>query len=45
MLSEYYKFHRNIPKCYDHPIDKILGWYYNKYRHIDYKNMKNQLKK
>lgn len=44
MLSEYYKFHRNVPKIFDIGVEDTLNKYYNKYRHLDYKNMKHVLK-
>ena len=44
MISEYYKFHRDVPMCYNKPIEKVMGKYYSRLREFDYKNIKKVLK-
>ena len=44
MLSEYYKFHRDVPKLFELNVFKILGKYYDRLRHYDYKKIKMVLK-
>lgn len=44
MLSEYYKFHRDIPKIFEKSVFRILGKHYDKLRHFDYKKIKCVLK-
>ena len=44
MLSEYYKFHSDIPRVIEPKIEKMLGRYYDKKREYDYKKIKRILK-
>jgi hypothetical protein len=44
MLTEYYKFHSDVPRVIEPRIEKILGKYYDKKREIDYKKIKRVLK-
>ncbi len=44
MLSEYYKFHKDIPHIVERGIEKILAKYYDRRREYDYKCIKKQLK-
>jgi hypothetical protein len=44
MLSEYYKFHRDVPRLFELDVFKILGKYYDRLRHFDYKKIKMVLK-
>ncbi len=44
MLSEYYKFHRDIPKIFEKSVFRILGKYFDRLRHYDYKKIKCVLK-
>lgn len=44
MLSEYYKFHKDIPRVIETSIEKILGKYYDRKRQYDYKCIKKILK-
>ena len=44
MLSEYYKFHRDIPKIFEKSVFKILAKYHDRLRHYDYKKIKFLLK-
>jgi hypothetical protein len=44
MLTEYYKFHSDIPRVVELGIEKILGKYYDKKREYDYKKIKRLLK-
>lgn len=45
MLSEYYKFHRNLPVWNDRQVEEIMGRYYNKVKDVDYKKIKDVLKR
>ena len=36
LLSEYYKFHSDIPRLFMQPIDLILNKYYDKKRKFEY---------
>ena len=45
MLSEYYKFHRNTPTWNADKIDVVMGRYYSRMKDVDYKRIKNILKK
>lgn len=44
MLSEYYKFHRDLPLWNDRAVEGIMGRYYNKVKDVDYKRIKQVLK-
>lgn len=44
MLTEYYKFHSNIPRVVESKIERILGKYHDKKREHDYKRIKKLLK-
>lgn len=44
MITEYYKFHRDVPLIFDKPLERILGKYYSKVRENDYKQIKRVLK-
>jgi len=44
MLTEYYKFHSDVPRVVELSIEKILGKYYDKKREHDYKKIKRILK-
>ena len=44
MLTEYYKFHSDLPRVVEPKIEKILGKYYDKKREYDYKKIKKILK-
>ena len=44
MLTEYYKFHSDLPRVVEPKIEKILGKYYDKKRELDYKKVKRILK-
>lgn len=44
MLSEYYKFHKDIPHVVEKGIQKILAKYYDRRREFDYKCIKKKLK-
>ena len=44
MLSEYYKFHKDIPRIIESSIEKILGKFYDRKREFDYKRIKRILK-
>jgi len=43
-LSEYYKFHRDIPTWNDQHIEGIMGKYYSRVKDVDYKKIKKVLK-
>lgn len=45
MLSEYFKFHRDIPTWNNLGVDRIMGRYYSRLKDVDYKRIKNVLKK
>lgn len=45
MLSEYYKFHRNQPVWNDKGVEPIMSKYYSRVKDVDYKNIKQILKK
>lgn len=44
MLTEYYKFHANIPRVVEPSIERVLGRYHDKKREFDYRRIKKQLK-
>lgn len=44
MLSEYYKFHKDIPRIIEKSVEKILGKYHDRKREYDYKYLKKKLK-
>ena len=44
MLTEYYKFHNDVPRVVELGVEKIMGRYYDKRRGIDYKKIKKVLK-
>jgi hypothetical protein len=44
MLTEYYKFHAEVPRVVEAGIEKILGRYHDKKREHDYKRIKRVLK-
>lgn len=44
MLSDYYKFHKDIPHVVELGIEKILAKYYDRKREYDYKCIKKKLK-
>lgn len=44
MLTEYYKFHVDLPRVVEKSIEKIIGKYYDKKREFDYKKIKKILK-
>lgn len=44
MLTEYYKFHANIPRVVEPRIERVLARYHDKKRECDYKRIKRQLK-
>lgn len=43
-LSEYYKFHNDIPRVVELGVEKIMSRYYDKKRECDYKRIKKVLK-
>lgn len=45
MLSEYYKFHRDLPTWNDRGIEGIMAKYYGRLKDVDYKKIKSILKK
>ncbi len=45
MLTEYYKFHRNLPQWTHNSIASIMEKHNNKVKDIDYKKIKSILKK
>lgn len=45
VLSEYYKFHRDLPVWGQKSIDSIMSKYYDKMKDVDYKKIKAVLKK
>ena len=45
MLSEYYKFHRDLPTWNNLGVERIMGKYYNRLKDVDYKRIKDVLKK
>lgn len=45
MLSEYYKFHRDLPVWNQRPVENIMERYYNRLKDVDYKKIKSVLKK
>ena len=40
MLTEYYKFHNDVPRVVELGVEKIMGRYYDKRRGIDYRKIK-----
>jgi hypothetical protein len=44
VLSEYYKFHRDIPRIFQQSTQKTLNKYYDRLRNYDYKVIKRTLK-
>lgn len=44
MLSEYYKFHRDIPLIFDLRVSKILARHYDKLKKHDYKLVKKAIR-
>lgn len=44
MLSEYFKFHRDVPRVIERSIEKILRKHQDKQREHDYKKIKRILK-
>lgn len=40
MLSEYYKFHRDLPTWNDRHIEGTMGRYYSRVKDVDYKKIK-----
>lgn len=45
MLSQYYKFHRDLPTWNDRHVAGIMGKYYGRVKDVDYKKIKSILKK
>jgi hypothetical protein len=45
MLSEYYKFHRDLPVWNERNVEGTMGKYYNRLKDVDYKKIKSVLKK
>ena len=45
MLSEYYKFHRDLPTWNDRHIEGTMGRYYSRVKDVDYKKIKQVLKR
>ena len=45
MLSEYYKFHKDAPTWNDYRVEQIMEKYYHRMKDVDYKRMKQILKK
>jgi len=44
MLTEYYKFHSDVPRVIELGVEKIMGRYYDKKRENDYRIVKKVLK-
>ncbi|KRX04101.1 hypothetical protein PPERSA_08316 [Pseudocohnilembus persalinus] len=44
MLTEYYKFHNEIPRLFMLPISKVLNKYHDKKRRLDYLRITKMLK-
>lgn len=44
MLTEYYKFHSNVPRVVEPRIERVLGRYHDKKRECDYRRIKKLLK-
>ena len=44
MLSEYYKFHRNLPVWNQRSVEVLMERYYEKLKDADYKKIKRILK-
>lgn len=45
MLTEYYKFHRDLPVWNEARVEGIMGKYYERLKDVDYKKIKSVLKK
>ncbi len=45
MLGEYYRYHRNLPTWNDKNIEPIMERHYTKVKDVDYKKVKEVLKK
>lgn len=44
-FSEYYKFNRDIPRCFDKDLQSPLMRYQEKVKKLDFRKVKNALKK
>lgn len=44
MLTEYYKFHSDVPRVIELGVEKIMNRYYDKKRENDYRKVKKVLK-
>lgn len=40
MLTEYYKFHRDLPVWNERQVETTMGKYYNRLKDVDYKKIK-----
>jgi hypothetical protein len=44
-LSEYYKFNRDFPRCFDKNLASILMRYEDRLKKMDFRRVKNAIKK
>ena len=44
MLTEYYKFHRDIPRLFMLPTTKTMNKYHDKKRRVEYQRITRMLK-
>jgi ADP-glucose pyrophosphorylase len=44
-LAQYYKFNRDLPRCFDEELTSVLNRYHERLKDIDFKRVKAALKR